>query len=43
MMNRDNRNSQKSTQKTAVRIFCLVLAALTVLGTCSYLIYMLAL
>lgn len=30
------------SQKTAVRIFCLFLAALMVLGTMTYLIYMLA-
>ena len=33
---------KNSSQKTAVRIFCLVLAALMVLGTMTYLIYMLA-
>ena len=33
---------KKSSQKTAVRIFCLFLAALMVLGTMTYLIYMLA-
>ena len=33
---------KSNSQKTAVRIFCLFLAALMVLGTMTYLIYMLA-
>lgn len=30
---------KQSSQKTAVRVFCLILAALMVLGTMTYIIY----
>lgn len=36
---KDKRNFSQNTQKTAVRIFCLILAGLMVLGTFSYILY----